>query len=65
MKPDEAAEVSLEGKDALLTVIQYSKFISRLYALWAIQTDDRFAEKHAQLEQLRKLEQLQTACRGK
>ena len=61
MKPDEAAEISLEGKDALLTVLQYSKFVSRLYALWAIQTDDRFAEKQAQLEQLRTLEQLQVA----
>lgn len=61
MKPDEAAEISLEGKDALLTVLQYSRFISRLYALWAIQTDDRFAEKQAQIEQLGDVEQLQLA----
>ena len=61
MKPDEAAEISLEGKDALLAVLQYSKFASRLYALWAIQTDDRFAEKQAQLDQLRDVDQLQSA----
>ena len=60
MKPDESAEVSLEGKDALLALLQYSKFASRLYALWAIQTDDRFAEKQAQ-HQLRDVDQLQSA----
>ena len=47
------AEISLEGRYALLAVLQYSKFASGLYALWAIQTDDRFAEKQAQIEQLR------------
>ena len=61
MKPDETAEVSLEGKDTLLTTLQYSRFISRLYALWAIQTDDRFAEKQAQIEQLRDVDQLRVA----
>lgn len=64
MKPDESAEVSLEGQDALLTVLQYSRFISRLYALWAIETDDRFAEKQAQLEQLRDIRQLQQAVKS-
>ena len=61
MKPDESAEISFEGRDGLLALLQYSKFASRLYALWAIQTDDRFAEKQAQLEQLRDVDQLQLA----
>lgn len=64
MKPDEAAEISLEGQDALLTVLQYSRFVSRLYALWAIETDDRFAEKKAQMEQLRDVRLLEQALKA-
>lgn len=64
MKADESEEISLEGQNVLLAVLQHSRFVSRLYALWAIYTDTRFAEKKAQIEQLRDVQSLNQASKS-
>jgi len=41
--------------------VQYSKLLSRLYALWSISNDERFIEKKMQMAQLRDPLQLNQA----
>ena len=50
--PLEGEEISWQEQDAWLSVIQHSVFLSRLYALWAIEQDERFIERQHQQEML-------------
>ena len=59
--PNEELEVSRETDVNRFGWMQGSKFLSRLYALWAISTDERFVEKKSQMAQLREVEQLEQA----
>lgn len=59
--PDEELEISRERDVNRFGWMQYSRFLSRLYALLAISTDERFLEKKSQMAQLREVEQLEQA----
>ena len=59
--PNEELELSRETDQYRFGWMQYSRFLSRLYAFWAISTDERFAEKNSQMVQLRDADQLEAA----
>ena len=61
LHPNEELERSRETDQNRFGWMQYSRFISRLYALWAISTDERFVEKNSQMAQLRDADQLEAA----
>ena len=61
LAPSESLEVSWESEKGWLQWVQYSKLLSRLYALWSISNDERFIEKKMQMAQLRDLVQLNQA----
>lgn len=50
--PLDGEEISWGDQDVWLSTIQHSVFLSRLYALWAIQNDERFTERQLQQEML-------------
>ena len=50
--PLDGEEVSWVTQDKWLQFLQHSVFLSRLYALWAIQSDERFIERLQQQEML-------------
>ena len=52
-QPSEDLEVSWEDRSRTLSLLRHSKLLSRIYALYAISQDERFAEKQAQMTQLR------------